>query len=80
MKAQAEAGGHGGTDYLELALFVEAVRKQTQTPIDVYDSVLMSAIIPLSEKSIAAGAAPVECPDFTRGKWKTKKPAFGVEG
>jgi hypothetical protein len=40
----------------------------------------MSAVIPLSEKSIAAGAAPVECPDFTRGKWKTKKPAFGVEG
>jgi hypothetical protein len=80
MKTEAEAGGHGGTDYLELALFVEAVRKKTQTPIDIYDSVLMSAVIPLSEKSIAAGAAPVECPDFTRGKWKTKKPAFGVEG
>jgi hypothetical protein len=46
----------------------------------VYDSVLMSAVIPLSEKSIAAGAAPVECPDFTRGKWKTKKPSFAVEG
>ena len=55
------------------------MRQKTQTPIDVYDSVLMSAVIPLSEKSIAAGAAPVECPDFTRGKWKTKKPAFGVE-
>jgi predicted dehydrogenase len=80
MKTEAEAGGHGGTDYLELALFVEAVRRKTQTPIDVYDSVLMSSIIPLSEKSIAAGAAPVECPDFTRGKWKTKKPSFGVEG
>ena len=80
MKTEAEAGGHGGTDYLELALFVEAVRRKTQTPIDVYDSVLMSSIIPLSEKSIAAGAAPVECPDFTRGRWKTKKPSFGVEG
>ncbi len=22
----------------------------------------------------------LECPDFTRGRWKTKKPAFGVEG
>ncbi len=21
---------------------------------------------------------PVKVPDFTRGKWKTKKPAFGV--
>jgi hypothetical protein len=80
LKDEAEAGGHGGTDYLELALFVEAVKKRTQTPIDVYDSVLMSSVIPLSEKSIAAGGAPVVCPDFTRGKWKTRKPTFGVEG
>jgi hypothetical protein len=49
-------------------------------PIDVYDSVLMSSNVPLSEKSIAAGAAPVEGPDFTRGKWRTKKPSFGIEG
>ena len=80
MKTEAGTGGHSGTDHLELALFVEAVRQKTQTPIDVYDSVLMSAIIPLSEKSIAAGAAPVGCPDFTRGRWKTKKPSFGLEG
>ncbi len=71
-------GGHGGTDVLELELFVAAVRDKTQTPIDVYDSVTMSVIIPLSEKSIAAGSAPVECPDFTRGKWRTQKPRFAV--
>jgi len=71
--------GHEGTDYLELREFVKAVRQKTQTPIDVYDSVTMSVITPLSEKSIAAGSAPVECPDFTRGKWKTRKPAFAVE-
>ena len=71
--------GHGGTDYLELLLFLKAVRNKTQTPIDVYDSVVMSCIIPLSEQSIANGSVPVECPDFTRGKWKTKKPAFGVK-
>jgi hypothetical protein len=39
----------------------------------------MSVIIPLSERSIARGSAPVECPDFTRGKWKTRKPTFAVE-
>jgi predicted dehydrogenase len=72
------AGGHGGTDPLELKLFVDAVRTKTQPPIDVYDSVLMCCIIPLSEQSIASGSAPVECPDFTRGKWKTKKPTFGI--
>jgi len=71
--------GHGGTDYLELILFLNAVREKTQTPIDVYVSVVMSCIIPLSEQSIAKGSEPVECPDFTRGKWKTKKPTFGVK-
>ncbi len=73
-----EAGGHGGTDYLELSLFCKAVRDKTQTPIDVYDSASMSSLIPLSEASITQGSAPVECPDYTRGAWKTRKPAFGV--
>jgi hypothetical protein len=45
----------------------------------VYDSVMMSVITPLSEKSIAGGSAPVECPDFTRGAWKTRKPRFALD-
>ena len=76
---KARKAGHGGTDYIELALFLNAVRNKTQPPIDVYDSVLMSAIIPLSEQSIAKGSTPLEFPDFTRGKWKTKKPSFALE-
>jgi len=71
--------GHGGTDYLELLLFLTAVRNKTQTPIDVYDSVVMSCIIPLSEQSIASGSKLVKCPDFTGGRWKTKKPSFGIK-
>jgi predicted dehydrogenase len=71
--------GHGGTDYLELIEFLKAVRNKTQTPVDVYDSVLMSVICALSEKSIAEGGSTVECPDFTRGKWQTKKPSFALE-
>ncbi len=74
----AAASFHDGTDPLELMLFVEAVRNKTQPPIDVYDSVAMCVTGPLSEKSIASGSKPVKMPDFTRGKWKTKKPAFGV--
>jgi predicted dehydrogenase len=76
----AEAGehGHGGTDYLELKLFIKAVRDKTNTPIDVYDSATMSSVVGLSETSIAQGSAPIECPDFTRGAWKTRKPWFGV--
>ena len=72
-------GGHGGTDYLELALFTEAVRNKTQTPIDVYDSVTMSCVVGLSGESIQADGVPIEVPDFTRGKWKTRKPAFAIE-
>jgi predicted dehydrogenase len=70
--------GHGGTDYLELSQFLKAVRNKTQTPVDVYDSVVLSVINPLSEKSITEGGV-VDCPDFTRGKWQTKKPAFALE-
>jgi len=71
-------GGHGGTDWVELYHFVEAVRNKTQTPIDVYDSVIMSVIGPLSEQSIAMNSVPVKVPDFTRGKWQTRKPKFAV--
>jgi predicted dehydrogenase len=78
LKDEAGQFSHGGTDYLELSKFLDAVRNKTQTPVDVYDSVVMSSIIPLSEQSISHGSAPVECPDFTRGKWRTNKPAFAV--
>ena len=71
--------GHGGTDYLELKGFIKAVREKTQTPVDVYDSAIMSVIGPLSEKSIAEGGSSVECPDFTKGKWREKRPTFALE-
>jgi hypothetical protein len=77
--ADPPAGGHGGTDYLELKLFFEAVAAGVQTPIDVYDSVAMSALVALSEQSIAIGSAPVKFPDFTRGAWKKNKPAFAID-
>lgn len=78
LEAEAGEAGHGGTDYLELKMFLQAVREKTQTPIDVYDSATMSSIVALSEESIAKGSMPVECPDFTRGNWKTRKPVFAV--
>jgi predicted dehydrogenase len=72
------SGGHDGTDDLEIRLFLDAARRKRPTPIDVYDSVTMSAIVGLSGTSIAGGGAPVEFPDFTRGKWRSRKPRFGV--
>ncbi len=79
-RGKGGSGGHGGVDPLELTLFYDAVRNKTQTPIDVYDSVVMSCIFPLSEMSIAKGSQPIKCPDFTSGKWETTKPKFAVEG
>jgi len=70
---------HGGTDHVELELFVEAVRHQTQTPLDIYESVTMSATGPLSEISIAQGGKPIAFPDFTRGRWQTRKPGFAID-
>ena len=62
-------GGHGGIDFLVICAFFEALRAGTRPPIDVYDAAAWMSITALSEISIAQGGAPVEIPDFTRGKW-----------
>ncbi|SDL30984.1 Tat (twin-arginine translocation) pathway signal sequence [Catalinimonas alkaloidigena] len=74
----AEGAGHGGMDYFVIRDFINAVKTQTAPPIDVYDAAAWSAISPLSEQSIAQGSAPIEIPDFTRGKWKSNRPIFGL--
>ncbi len=48
--------------------------------MDVYDSVVMSAIVDLSGQSIAKDRIPVPFPDFTRGKWQTTAPRFAMVG
>ncbi len=67
--ALGERAGHGGMDWLVCRAFIEAVKQGTNTPIDAYDTATWMAIAPLSEASIAKGGAPVEVPDFTKGKW-----------
>ncbi len=73
-----EKGGHGGMDWLLVRAFVESVKAGTNTPIDAYDTVTWMAIGTLSEMSIARGGAPVDFPDFTKGKWINREPI--VEG
>lgn len=70
----AKSYGHGGGDYIEMHQFIKAVRNRTQTPQDVYDAATWSVISPLTEKSVANRSAPVDFPDFTRGKWMTNPP------
>jgi hypothetical protein len=71
------SGGHGGTDFIMLREFMNAVRVKGPTPIDVYDSMVMSAIVELSGMSIQKNK-PVQFPDFTRGAWAKRKPHFAV--
>ena len=68
-------GYHGGIDWITLRAFIESVKNGTNTPIDVYDTATLLSIGALSEASIAKGGAPVEVPDFTRGKWFRREPA-----
>ncbi|WP_394355934.1 Gfo/Idh/MocA family protein [Spirosoma profusum] len=74
----AQNAGHGGIDFFVLRGFIESIKNQVAPPIDVYDAAAWSAISPLSEESIAKGSKPIDIPDFTRGKWKTNKPIFGL--
>jgi hypothetical protein len=71
-------GGHGGAGFLKTRSFVECVKRQIPTPIDVYDTAAWIAVTPLSEESIKKGSAPVDFPDFTRGKWMKNEPIFGL--
>lgn len=76
---EAVGAGHGGMDYFVLRDFILSIQNKTTPPIDVYDAAAWSAISPLSEQSIAKGSTAVAIPDFTRGKWKTRKPIFALE-
>lgn len=64
--AEARRSGHGGGDFLVLQDFVNAIRNGTPPPIDVYDAVTWSSIIPLSVQSVTGGNVPVPIPDFRR--------------
>jgi len=75
----ASGSGHGGIDWFVGNAFLESVKQKRQTPIDVYDSVTMSALFPLSIQSIKEGNKTLEFPDFTKGKWKTRKPTFALD-
>lgn len=76
--AQAEGAGHGGMDFFVDHAFIECVKRGTEFPLDVYDYAAWYSITPLSEKSIKEGGTLQIIPDFTRGKWKTRKQIFAL--
>jgi len=75
---ETENAGHGGMDFFVLHGFVEAIKRQTATPLDVYDAASWSAITPVSEQSIELGNQTVEFPDFTAGQWMYRKNEFAL--
>jgi predicted dehydrogenase len=76
----ASGAGHGGMDWFVINSFVESIKRGTPYALDVYDLATWYAITPLSEQSIAEGGNVQYIPDFTRGKWITRKPVFALDG
>jgi predicted dehydrogenase len=75
---RASGSGHGGMDFFVVHAFIESVKRGVEPPIDVYDAATWSVISPLSEASIAEGGEPQAFPDFTGGKWVTRRKIFGM--
>jgi len=65
---QAAQSGHGGGDFLVLHDFLRTLLHGQTPPIDVYDAVTWSCILPLSVRSVQAGGRPEPIPDFRRGR------------
>ena len=72
-----EIGEHSDIDKMVVDAFFDAVKNKTPMPIDVYDMASWMAVSVLSEQSIASGL-PVSFPDFTDGKWITRKNDFAL--
>ena len=69
----AKAVGHGGMDFVMIYRLIRCLNKGLPLDINVYDSVLWSAITPLSEMSVANQSSSIKVPDFTGGTWQTKR-------
>ena len=67
--AEGVQGTHDGMDWLQFKTFFTCLKNNEPMPTDVYDAASWMVITAISEQSIAEGGAPVEIPDFTRGKW-----------
>ena len=70
----AKGAGHGGMDFIEDYRLIKNLREGQPTDFDVYDAAAISAVVGLSVQSVGRKSAPVDFPDFTRGRWKTQAP------
>lgn len=70
----AKHGGHGGMDFVMIWRIIYCLRNGLPVDQDVYDAAAWSVITPLSEWSVANRGQSIDVPDFTRGRWKDRKP------
>jgi predicted dehydrogenase len=71
---QAAGAGHGGMDFIEDYRLIKCLREGSPTDMDVYDAAVLSAVVELSCQSVTKNGRPIEFPDFTRGRWRTRPP------
>jgi hypothetical protein len=80
LNKKAEGASHGGMDFIEDYRLVKCLREGLPLDMTVYDAAALSAVVQLTEKSNAKRSAPMDFPDFTRGRWKTTPPWEVVRG
>ena len=66
-------------DYFEFLYFADCLKNGKEMPVDVYDAAAWMSITYLTEQSMKNNGQPIEVPDFTRGKYKTREPKDVVE-
>jgi len=71
LREQSEGAGHGGMDFVEDYRLIKCLNEGLPTDTNVYLAASISAVCELTEISVANGSAPVEFPDFTRGRWRS---------
>jgi len=74
-----QVGGHGGMDTLLMWRLVDCLRHGIALDMNVYDAATWSAVVPLSEYSVANMGIAVDFPDFTSGSWQTNRPQMDVQ-
>jgi predicted dehydrogenase len=74
LEQKAQGSGHGGMDYILTYRLMNTLLRGEAPDMDVYDAAALCAVTELSEKSIAGHSRPMDFPDFTRGRWRSRKP------
>ena len=64
-----ELCGRRWIDYAMDCRLIHCLRNGLPLDMNVYDAVLWSSLVELTDTSASNGGAPIEIPDFTRGRW-----------